>query len=281
MLIQIDHREHDLIQCIQGLIQTLPIYKDLAVEIVNLPLGDIILSIDGKEKWLVERKSIQDLAASIKDGRYEEQSFRLQGSDVPNHNIVYLIEGDVNHNPNPNNRFKERVDKLTLYSAMFSLNFYKGFSVIRTFSIDESALFLCNCANKMRREGAKPGFYDRSLDGKTFDDTNEIVVEEEEEIKKESVEKETKDYIQVVKRVKKENITAQNIDEIMLCQIPGISSVTALAMVEQVGPLSSIIARGKTDPASLFQLQYKTEKGQLRKVSKACVQNVLDYLVNK
>jgi hypothetical protein len=279
MLIQVDHREHDLIRCIQGLIQTLPIYKDLAIEITNLPLGDVILSVDGKEKWIVERKSLQDLAASIKDGRYEEQSFRLQGSDIPNHNIVYLIEGDINQSGGANNRFREKVDKLTLYSAMFSLNYYKGFSVFRTFSIEESALFLCNSANKMRREGSKPGFYDQIVPLKVAEEN--IVIETQSDDVETTIEKETKDYIQVVKRVKKENVTAQNINEIMLCQIPGISSVTALAIVEQVGPLSAIIERGKTDPASLFQIQYKTEKGQLRKVSKACVQNVLDYLVNK
>jgi hypothetical protein len=42
-----------------------------------------------------------------------------------------------------------------------------------------------------------------------------------------------KNYVNVIKKVKKENITPENIDEIMLCQIPGISSVTALAIIKK------------------------------------------------
>ena len=40
-----------------------------------------------------------------------------------------------------------------------------------------------------------------------------------------------KSYSSVVKKVKKDNITADNIGEIMLCQIPGISSTTAGAIM--------------------------------------------------
>ena len=43
---------------------------------------------------IIERKSLNDLASSIKDGRYAEQSFRLSNIEHHNHNIVYLIEGD-------------------------------------------------------------------------------------------------------------------------------------------------------------------------------------------
>ena len=88
------------------------------------------------------------MSASIKDGRYEEQSYRLNGLNHPNHNIIYLIEGDINRF----NRFKDnKLEKLTLYASIFSLYYYKGFSVIRSFSIEESAIFICNTANKLRK----------------------------------------------------------------------------------------------------------------------------------
>ena len=41
-----------------------------------------------------------------------------------------------------------------------------------------------------------------------------------------------------IKKVKKENITEDNIGEIMLCQIPGISSVTSLAIMEKFKTIS-------------------------------------------
>ena len=43
---------------------------------------------------LLGRESLNDLASSIKDGRYAEQSFRLSNIEHHNHNIIYLIEGD-------------------------------------------------------------------------------------------------------------------------------------------------------------------------------------------
>lgn len=41
--------------------------------------------------FIVERKTADDLAASIMDGRYEEQKFRLKGCGI--NNVIYLVEG--------------------------------------------------------------------------------------------------------------------------------------------------------------------------------------------
>ena len=51
-------------------------YKGLEIVIDTLPLGDVILCENNTEKLIIERKSLGDLASSIKDGRYEEQSYR-------------------------------------------------------------------------------------------------------------------------------------------------------------------------------------------------------------
>ena len=42
-----------------------------------------------KNLLIIERKSLADLESSIKDGRYENQSYRLDGLPVINHNIYY------------------------------------------------------------------------------------------------------------------------------------------------------------------------------------------------
>jgi ERCC4-type nuclease len=122
MIVKVDVRESDLLQQINQLIINVPIFKNIVVKSEVLPIGDIIIADDKEDKLIIERKSVSDLLASIKDGRYEEQSYRLNGSEYHNHNIVYLIEGDVNKV----NRFKSEnglgSEKLTLYSAMFSLN---------------------------------------------------------------------------------------------------------------------------------------------------------------
>ncbi len=154
MKIKVDIREQELLKHINNLISNNPKFKDIEVSTENLALGDIIILNNEEEKIIIERKSISDLAASIKDGRYVEQSYRLNGLNHPNHNIIYLIEGNINKS-----RFNDKTENLTLYSAIFSLNYYKGFSVIRTFSIEETAIFICNTVNKLIKgdlEGKKP-----------------------------------------------------------------------------------------------------------------------------
>lgn len=308
MIIKVDNREQNLITQIKQLIETLPIYKNIQIEIESLPLGDIIIHNPekGEDLVIIERKSINDLFSSIKDGRYEEQSFRLNGLQHPNHNIIYLIEGDINRF----NRFKDnKTEKLTLYSAIFSLNYFKGFSVIRTFSLDETALFVCNSANKLKKglsENKKP-YYQYLNDCKTNPNPNPnpnpnlnieqnggTIIENEKSINSEENEKNKenkedenvnngtdKDYISVVKKVKKENITIDNIDEIMLCQIPGISSVTALAIIEKYKSLSNLIISLHNDVNCLNDISYKNAKDQVRKISKTSIQNIIKYLIKK
>ena len=49
-----------------------------SIEMTNLDIGDFIIKNDNDEDIMIfERKKISDLIASIKDGRYAEQSFRL------------------------------------------------------------------------------------------------------------------------------------------------------------------------------------------------------------
>jgi ERCC4-type nuclease len=66
--------------------------KQIPLEKRVLDLGDIwVSSLEEKIQVMVERKSLSDLVSSIKDGRYEEQSHRLQhASGIPRHNIIYI-----------------------------------------------------------------------------------------------------------------------------------------------------------------------------------------------
>ena len=284
MRIRIDNREHELLKHIKELIINIPLFKELEVLVENLPLGDIIISNKENDKLYIERKTINDLSASIKDGRYEEQSYRLNGLNHPNHNIIYLIEGDINRV----NRFKDnKMEKLTLYSSIFSLNYYKGFSVIRTFSIDETAIFICNTANKLRKgetENKQP-YYQNTFNGilNTNVKSTEILEENNEtEQEKEPENYSTdKDYVNVIKKIKKDNITPDNIGEIMLCQIPGISSITAIAIMEKFKTLPNLISQIQENENCLKDISYTNSKNQIRKVNKTSLLNLVKFLLNK
>jgi crossover junction endonuclease MUS81 len=280
MLIKVDNREQDLLKQIQNLVLFIPAFKQLKVETASLPLGDIIIYDDNDEKLIIERKCLNDLLASIKDGRYEEQSYRLNGLNHPNHNIYYLIEGDVNKA----NRFKDNnIEKLTLYSAMFSLNYYKGFSVMRTLSMEETAIFICNTASKLSKSDKK-AYYENKSQVNTVANVitsengeNNLVEGVEQNLEKES----DKDYISVVKKVKKENITPENIAEIMLCQIPGISSVTAIAIMDKFKTIPDLINEIQQNDNCLKDISYQNSKGQSRKINKTSLANIVKFLLKK
>lgn len=271
MIVKIDTREQSLLQQINKLVETIPIFNKIIVQTETLPIGDIIICDGDIEKLIIERKTIADLQSSIKDGRYEEQSYRLNGLNHHNHNIVYLIEGDVNKV----NRFKpdNQVEKLTLYSAMFSLNYYKGFSVFRSFTLDETANIICNMAYKIGKDLSKQPYFQNKVQ----------VVENESATVTASDETDVtdKDYVGVVKKVKKDNITPDNIGEIMLCQIPGISSVTALAVMEKYKTIPNLIKELELNNDSMKDLSYTNAKGQVRKVNKTCIANIVKFLLKK
>ncbi len=98
MLIKIDCREIKLQQLCHASLADAGTDANLKLVSESLPLGDIIICDDyGNEKVLIERKSLADLAASIRDGRYSEQGFRLNQCSLHNHQIYYVIEGDLRH----------------------------------------------------------------------------------------------------------------------------------------------------------------------------------------
>jgi ERCC4-type nuclease len=274
MNLKIDVREAELIKKCQANIEMISNFKNIKLVPVQLPLGDIILNDGQNDLIIIERKSLSDLAASIKDGRYEEQSYRLKNLWHHNHNIIYLIEGDFNRF----NSFKDRIDKLTLYSALLSINYFKGFSVWRSMSIDETALMICNMAYKLNKENDKKPFYSNALSSSTAVTKEETKTEGTVEDAVVTASAVDKDYCSVVKKVKKDNITSENIGEIMLCQIPGISSTSALAILAEFKTLPNLIKAIDTNEACLNNICTTDANGKSRKISKAAIATIIKFL---
>ncbi|NDA89502.1 MAG: hypothetical protein EBY20_01105 [Alphaproteobacteria bacterium] len=272
MKIRVDNREQELIRLCKHFIETGPMYNGLEIIVEALPIGDVILTESDVDKVILERKSLGDLASSIKDGRYEEQSYRLNGLPHHNHNILYLIEGDMNK-LNSLNTFKDRTDKTSLYSAMLSLNYYKGFSVLRSMNIEESALMICNMAYKLHKSPDKKAFYSNTPIQISASTSNSSPTEDTSDQQQSS-----SDYCGVVKKVKKENITPENIGEIMLCQIPGISSTSAIAVMKEFKSIKNLIEKVNENESCLKDISYVNAKGQIRKINKTVIANIIKYL---
>jgi crossover junction endonuclease MUS81 len=288
MFIKVDSREKDLQAKLSFYISSIPAFRNLKVITESLPIGDVIISGNNNEDILIiERKSIVDLLSSIKDGRYEEQSYRLNGMPLHNHNIMYVIEGDVNKM----NMFREtKFEKLTLYSAIFSLNYYKGFSVIRTFTLDETALFVCNCTSKLMKGEStdRKAFYPNknvnptsiAITATETKETNEDSDETPEQ-SEQSNDASSKEYISLVKKVKKENITPENIDEIMLCQIPGVSTATAVSIIKKFNSIANLIKSLEENEKCLNDVTNTNNKSQSRKITKTSIANIVKFLLKK
>ena len=208
----------------------------------NLTIGDYVFYDELSEQPLliIERKSLSDLESSIKDGRYKEQSFRLNEASTHNHNIIYLLEGAIIN-------YKEVSFRSTLYSTLFSLNYYKGFSVINTLNQTETATMLMAFASKISREN-KPGFYSIK--------TTALATETATEASEES-------YISTLKTSKKSHI------------IPGISSVSALALANEFKNMETLLQSLKDENANFENI--KLASG--RKLNKNIIGSLKSFLV--
>ena len=245
------------------------------MKIEQLHIGDIIFEDEsGKPVIIFERKTLNDLAASIKDGRYSEQSFRLDKEATHNHNIVYIIEGDIERY----NEKRTRITKQTLISSMFSLLYYKGFSVLRTNTICETADTIIYFASKYNKTSIT------EKNRKPYYDLTEPVICGRGAIIQESNEvEESEKYCGVLKGHKEKNeyITPENINIIMLSCVPGINSKTATQIMSEYKTIQNLLYQLEKDPVCLNTFMIKTEQGGTRKINKNCVDNIKKFLCGR
>ena len=302
MLITIDYREKELIDlCRLKLLHEIEPeteegkgkkekgIEQIKLNVENLKLGDIVISHNdggGNELLLFERKSLNDLASSIKDGRYAEQSFRLAGYEsIPNHNIVYIIEGDLSK-WKENANYNGRVNKKTLLSSMCSMLYYKGFSVIRTMNMTETCELILNWADKLQREhGAKKPYYSGSKmenqepeEQPQEQDDEKIQLQLQSQSQSQHVRESHYCDVFKIKKEKNSNITPGNIGEIMLCTIPGISSKTAIVIMKEFKTINGLIKSLEKDAHCLNSIYMETN-GKKRKISSQCIENIRNYLL--
>ena len=245
MNLTIDCREAKLLEELAKLkMPETSLFKHINITTENLLLGDIQIQVHDKHKILIERKTVDDLLASIKDGRYDEQSYRLQA--VTDYKVVYLIEGKIKSN--------HRV----VFSSLLSLNYFKGFSVLRSDDIKETASMILYFMLKLEKEKDKIPHSALVASTVPVDDI----------------------YPSLIQKKKNDNITESNFAEIVLCQIPLVSHVYASAIMSRYNQdLNALLLAIKTDPTCLDNITHMNPNtNKERKISKTCVANILKFL---
>jgi len=217
-----------------------------------LDVGDIHICDNNDNILMIfERKTIADLLSSIKDGRYSEQSLRLTSHELHNHYVYYLIEGPIT-------KFQ---DEKLVYSSLCSLSYFKGFSLLRSNSVKETGDIIIAFCNKLEKEisKSKNGYYS---------DCSSALLDET-------------DYCSSIKTNKKENITPENILQIMLMQIPKINAKSSSAIADKYHTISQLLQTINDNKNELYDVKMfndKTKKS--RKINKTAIDNICKYLVN-
>ena len=234
-----DYREKHIITQLEKRIQC-DTYKNIIIKKENLHLGDFIIG-----NMIIERKSHQDLASSILDGRYKEQSNRLYEyiKENPDKKIIYFIEGNFdlyfkNHN----------IDKDRLISCIMSLFYEKGFFVIMTKHVNETSEFLIKFCMKYYEKYCK--------------NTSENI------------------SCMILHKKKNAQITKENIGIIMLSNVPNISTHIATQLLEPFqNNIYLFLDKIKTDRDYLRDIKIKSKDNE-RKLSKKIIENLYSLLMD-
>lgn len=117
-------------------------YPNTPYEVEQLSIGDIQFKVDGTLRVVIERKTLDDLSASIMDHRWQEQKKRLAELNTLS---IYIMEGMEKSN-------KKGISYDTLISAMWSTIVRDKQHVFRTCNLQETALSVHLIYSKLSKQ---------------------------------------------------------------------------------------------------------------------------------
>ena len=94
--------------------------------------------------WIAERKRLDDLIGSIRDGRFHEQKFRQKRSGV--RNVIYMVE-EMAMDPMSFDRYEEAVQ-----SAIASTQVVNGYFLKKTQKLDDTIRYLARMTALLKRQ---------------------------------------------------------------------------------------------------------------------------------
>jgi ERCC4-type nuclease len=182
-----EHKLHNLITC--------------PFEIEQLHIGDACIKQGDTVLIAIERKTVDDLAASIKDGRFKEQLMRLQSCGAQ---VAYVIEG---HKGYMDDGFVNGLPLKAINSTLYKLQFKYKIPCFHTGNTFGTATLLAGLLSRF--ETGKHEEWGESPS--------------------------TEDYTNAaIKPIKKENLTTELAFIQQLCCIPGISSAKAKLILSEL-----------------------------------------------
>jgi crossover junction endonuclease MUS81 len=223
------------------------------VSVQNLDLGDFVFKYNGDIVCLIERKTISDMIASIKDGRYKEQKIRLKNCGIGDHKIIYLVEG-------AKLSLWDLSDKIVIGGIIGTL-IRDNIKVFRTVSLQETMHFLERIYSRLL-ENPKKILPDDNIDDKVVH----------------------VNYANTLKVRKKENLTPQVCNILQLSQIPSISQNMASAVLDKYGSIFKLclaytqINDEKEKEKMVANIKFDIANGKQRKIGLVASSRLYQYL---
>jgi crossover junction endonuclease MUS81 len=234
----------------------------------NLELGDIILKTPTLE-LIIERKTISDLASSIRDGRLREQKIRLI-KNYPRKNIIYIIEGDITKN-NSSMKFN-KINKYTIYSSIINMLVRDNINLFMSSDIQNTVEFIEMLIKKIQKKTLK---IIKSTEIHKINEQNN----HDETIYKKTVIENISRTIAINKSM---NITPEIIYVSQLGCIPGISYTTATAIVNIYPTMIVLIQTLSTVPEKeRIHILQNIKNANSRRIGIKVAKNINKYLFNK
>lgn len=211
--IHIDFRENALLAILK------PLAAEAGVRIVdtNLKIGDVHVVNEAHGIHLVfERKTLSDLAASLKDGRYKEQKHRMLSQHTPKH-LTYIIEG-ASPTATPD---KYGISKSVFDGVYINTMYRDGIHVLHVQDTTDTAKWVLNVATKVHQNPTK--FSSCESD---------------------------KEYVSACKAKSRriDNVDQQTCFLLQLCQIPGVSVKLAKTIQERYASMRGLITALTNSP---------------------------------
>jgi ERCC4-type nuclease len=158
MKLVIDHRESHLKEIFIN--NKYPINY----EFQNLKFGDFLFEVNDKPLLVIERKTIEDLASSIKDGRYSNQKIQLLSS-FDRKFIYYIIEGNFSGYSSDFDINVNGLDKKHILGSIINTMVRDDIKIFFTQNINETFDLLINIYSRISKD---PNKYSNINDSTNF-----------------------------------------------------------------------------------------------------------------
>ena len=234
----------------------------------NLDLGDIIIEFNDIPLIIIERKTIPDLLASIKDGRYREQKTRIKDSGIKYK--IYLIEDDITSQNILSSAQNKMITSSLLSIIIQEINILKTSSLADTINILKTLYkkLICSKANTILNYILQNNLSSDNVSGVNVSGVNVSISKNVNECI--NIKKKSHDPLQCFKN--------------QLCQIPSISNTISNVIITNYKNMNELLnAFNKMDCKD--ELKYKLlenmsweNNGKTRRIGPKKAEQVYNYL---